>query len=43
MRSSEGAKVVVEAKQRAVMLEVQVEQLRRRVDRTEKKARGAKD
>jgi hypothetical protein len=40
MRSSEGAKAVVEAKQRAAMLEVQVEQ-RRRVDRTEKKAKGS--
>ena len=38
MRSSEGTKAVVEAKQRVAKLEVQVEQLQRRVDRAEKKA-----
>jgi hypothetical protein len=40
MQSSEGAKAVVEAKQRASKLEVLVGQLRRRVVRAEKKVSG---
>jgi hypothetical protein len=41
MRSSEGAKAAVEAQQRAAMLELQVEQLRLRMERAEKIARVA--